>query len=107
MADVKRKTALVTGAGRGIGRATVLYLAERGVDVAVHDLDPETAAATAADCARLGVGAERGGGGIRKIDLVGGLAIIDAVAQLRAGRGSGLWHGGAPRPVGANQAAAV
>jgi hypothetical protein len=30
------KTALVTGASRGIGRATTLALAETGVDVLVH-----------------------------------------------------------------------
>lgn len=34
-----RKVALVTGSGRGIGRATAILLARRGLDVAVHDIE--------------------------------------------------------------------
>ncbi len=41
------KTALVTGAGRGLGRAFTLGLAEAGADVAAIDIDPATAARTA------------------------------------------------------------
>ncbi|MGY3146442.1 3-oxoacyl-[acyl-carrier protein] reductase [Bradyrhizobium sp. USDA 3397] len=58
MSDHKRKVALVTGAGRGIGKATVLVLAKRGFDVAVHDIDATTAAETAALVRELGVEAE-------------------------------------------------
>ncbi|QQO36805.1 SDR family oxidoreductase [Bradyrhizobium diazoefficiens] len=36
MADLKGKTALVTGASRGIGRASALALAERGSQMLVH-----------------------------------------------------------------------
>src|SRR6201994_5035742 len=36
MTDLKGKTALVTGASRGIGRATALALAKRGAQVLVH-----------------------------------------------------------------------
>src|SRR5580658_6873883 len=45
---LESKTALVTGAGRGIGRAIAQKLAEYGANVMVNDLDPTPAAETAA-----------------------------------------------------------
>ena len=48
------RVALVTGGGRGMGREHVLLMAERGADVIVNDLDPDTAEATAEDCRVLG-----------------------------------------------------
>ncbi len=41
------KTAIVTGAGRGIGRATALMLAAHGARVCVNDVNPTAATATA------------------------------------------------------------
>jgi len=49
------KVALVTGGGRGIGRAIVLELAGQGADVVVSDIDPVIAEQTAAEVRNLGV----------------------------------------------------
>ena len=48
------KTALVTGAGRGIGRAIALALAREGCQVAVADILGENARAVAAEATALG-----------------------------------------------------
>jgi len=48
------KIALVTGAGRGIGKAIALALAKEGVDTAVNDIDLVTIKATAAEIEALG-----------------------------------------------------
>lgn len=50
----KNKIALVTGGGRGIGRATVLRFAEEGADVVVADLRKEWASAVADEVRALG-----------------------------------------------------
>ncbi len=49
------KTALVTGAGRGIGRAIALTLAREDCQVAIADILPGNAAAAAAEVEALGV----------------------------------------------------
>jgi sorbitol-6-phosphate 2-dehydrogenase len=46
--------ALVTGAGQGIGRGIALSLARAGADVAINDIAPGTAEATAAEVEALG-----------------------------------------------------
>ncbi len=48
------KVALVTGAGRGIGLAIALRLAEYGADVIVSDIDADTAKTAAAEIEKLG-----------------------------------------------------
>ena len=42
--EIEGKTAVVTGGGNGIGRAIVLALAERGMHVAVVDVERQAAA---------------------------------------------------------------
>lgn len=54
MIDLSSKCALVTGGGRGIGKEIALRLAAAGSDVAISDLDLETANATAAEIQKLG-----------------------------------------------------
>ena len=49
------RTALVTGAGQGIGRGYALALAEAGADVAVVDINPHTAEETSDEIRQLGL----------------------------------------------------
>ena len=48
------KVAIVTGAGRGLGRGIALCLAEEGADIVVNSLSEETTNKTAADVRALG-----------------------------------------------------
>ena len=52
--NLEGQLAIVTGAGRGIGRAIALRLAQEGCRVTVADLDGETAAHVAAEIKELG-----------------------------------------------------
>ena len=49
--DVRNKTVVVTGAGRGIGRAIALRLARHGADIALFDLNATELEETRALCA--------------------------------------------------------
>jgi 3-oxoacyl-[acyl-carrier protein] reductase len=49
--DVRNKTVVVTGAGRGIGRAIALKLARHGADIALFDVNAADLEATGALCA--------------------------------------------------------
>ena len=54
MAYLDNKTAVVTGAGQGIGRAIALELARAGADVVVTDIDTQKAEAVTAEISALG-----------------------------------------------------
>jgi 3-oxoacyl-(acyl-carrier-protein) reductase len=58
--------ALVTGAGQGIGRAIALRLADEGVNVAVNDLDSDTAKKVVGELEQKGVKAIAVAGDISK-----------------------------------------
>lgn len=79
--ELEGKTAWVTGAARGIGRAIAFALAEAGANVAVSDQDPavhETAAGVR----------ERGRGAASAVfDVASREALREGVAQLRAAVG--------------------
>lgn len=54
--DLTGRTAVVTGAASGIGRATARFLAMAGANVIVADVTPGTLDDTAADCESFGTG---------------------------------------------------
>lgn len=54
MKVLSNKVAIVTGSGRGIGKAIALKLADAGADVVVNDLDESVAAQTADEITALG-----------------------------------------------------
>lgn len=57
--NTQRRVAAVTGAGSGIGARVALRLAEDGFDVAVIDVDPQKAEATARDLVERNPGSAR------------------------------------------------
>ena len=87
MGRLEGKVAVITGAGRGIGRATAVRFAQEGAAVVVNDVDPEPAEETAQLVKEAGGQAqvstdntveleqarammERAAGGLGKIDIV-------------------------------------
>ena len=79
MIDLSGRAALVTGASRGIGRATALALAAAGADVAVNfRVSEEEARGVAEEAAALGAAAVAVRADVSERDDVRGL--VDAVA---------------------------
>jgi 3-oxoacyl-[acyl-carrier protein] reductase len=73
--DLSGKVAIVTGAGRGLGRAIASRLAEAGAMVVCADID----GATAADTASL-IGASGGAASARQVDVTRRSEVDDLVA---------------------------
>ena len=89
--DVSGRTALITGAARGIGLATAKALAARGANVALLDLDAESARQAAAevhDTRAMGLGADVTDRGAMQravaevVERFGGLDIVIANAGI-------------------------
>ena len=72
------KTALVTGAAQGIGRAIAVALAKAGADVAVSDVNGEKASETAKEIEAMGVKAFPITGNVA--DSVSAAAMVDEAA---------------------------
>ena len=76
------KTALITGAGGGIGRATALTLARAGARVASLDLDGDAARATTA-----AIEADGGTAWAAALDVTDSAAVASRVAKAEAALG--------------------
>ena len=70
---LKGKSAIVTGAGRGIGRAIALAFASEGANVLVNDVDPNNASEVASEVEKLGVSVATNN------DAIGSVAAAEAV----------------------------
>jgi 3-oxoacyl-(acyl-carrier-protein) reductase len=71
--DLTGKRAIVTGAGQGIGKATALRLAERGADIIVDDINPETAPETAEEILAMGR---------RAVSVIGDVSKREDIAKI-------------------------
>jgi len=81
--DLPGALALVSGAGRGIGRATALALAERGASVLAVDIDEVAAERTAAECRERGAAIA----GARRVDVADRTAMEALADEVHATRG--------------------
>jgi len=69
MTTLAGKVAIISGSGRGIGRATALKLASRGASIVVNDLDEAPAAAVVAEIRDAGGKAESCVGDVTAADF--------------------------------------
>ena len=85
--DVRGKTILVTGAGRGIGRSLALHFARKGANLALLDNNSEDVADSCARCTEVGVVARR-----YVADAANEDSVVSALEQVSAdfGRLDGL-----------------
>lgn len=84
MLEARKGTAVVTGAGGGIGRAICLRLAGAGWQVVASDIHGEAAGETAAMCR------EAGGQGVAHAADVGDEASVIALIRFAQAQGAGL-----------------
>lgn len=82
MHSFEGRVAIVTGAGRGIGRAYALLLAERGAQVVVNDVDAEAAAEVVAEIEAAGGAAASDANDVSTVD---GADALVATALARFG----------------------
>ena len=97
--DVPNRSAIVTGAGSGIGRATALLLAANGAAVVVNDLNAEHANAVVEEIRAAGGTAEASVGDATDTDwIASSVELANTLAPLRIGvNNAGI--GGASAPT--------
>jgi 3-oxoacyl-[acyl-carrier protein] reductase len=85
--ELHHRTVVVTGAGRGIGRATAVQLAEQGANVALFDLNSADLEETARLCAEKSVQARH-----YRVNVADEAEVVDAMNQVASdfGRLDGL-----------------
>ncbi|MDY7032668.1 MAG: SDR family oxidoreductase [Thermodesulfobacteriota bacterium] len=69
MALLEDKVAIITGSGRGIGKAIATRFAQEGASVVINDLDPEPAEETAKEIRDMGVKAVACAGSVTDKDF--------------------------------------
>jgi len=91
--DLSGSTAVVTGAGSGIGRAIASRLAASGVRVVVNDLDVDAALSSAVEIGAVAIGGDAASEAGVEALIMAALAELGRIDMYVANAGIGTTHG--------------